>query len=452
MLQRVEVGDPHRVRRDGPGARATARPNPDSLPLGPVDEVGDDQEVPGEALGQNDLGLELRPSPGSVRHASRVALPEPPLDLLDEPGVLALPRRARVARHVGAVALAEGHLAPLGDGQGVVAGLRQLGEQRAHLGRGLQVVAVTLELEPAGIGHRRGGLYAEQHLVRGGIGLVGVVQVVGRHQRQLELAGDLHQLGPGSVLDSQAVVHQLHEVVAGAEEVAELRGTGQRLVVPAEAEQRLHLAARAAGGGDQTLGVGREQLAVHPRLVEVPLQRGQRTQPEQVVHPGGALRPHRQVGVRAASGDVVAAPVPPADPLAFGAMGLRGQVRLGADDRLDPGGLRRLVELIGPEGVAVVGDRDRRHAHLRAPGEQVGDPGGAVQHRVLRVHMQVDEGVAPRSGASRHARTTSKPGTRCCSGRWYRGEASRRTTVIAPTDQSSVRRTSDRFACAHGHE
>ena len=124
----------------------------------------------------------------------------PRLDLADEPGLLVLPRRAGVARHEGAVALGEGDVAALGDGQGVVAGLGQLGEQRPHLGRRLEVVAVPLELEPVGVGHRRARLHAEQHLVGGGVARGRVVQVVGGHQRQLAgpARSSAGRRGPGS--------------------------------------------------------------------------------------------------------------------------------------------------------------------------------------------------------------------------------------------------------------
>ncbi len=103
------------------------------------------------------------------------------------------------------------------------------------------------------------------------------------------------------------------------------------------------------------------------------------------------------MGVRAAARHVVARAVggvAPADPLPLRAMGLGGDVRLQADDRLDSRGLGGLVELVRPEQVAVVGHRDGRHAHLGAALEQVGDPGGAVQHRVLGVDVEVDECVS----------------------------------------------------------
>ena len=45
VLERVEVGDPHRVGDHRAGAGAAARADPDAVVLGPVDEVGDDEEV-----------------------------------------------------------------------------------------------------------------------------------------------------------------------------------------------------------------------------------------------------------------------------------------------------------------------------------------------------------------------------------------------------------------------
>ena len=75
-------------------------------------------------------------------------------------------------------------------------------------------------------------------------------------------------------------------------------------------------------------------------------------------------REQRHVGVGAARGDVVGAAVVEVDALALEAGDVGREVGLDADDRLDPGGLGLLVELVGAEHVAVVGHRDRRHAQL----------------------------------------------------------------------------------------
>ena len=205
-----------------------------------------------------------------------IARRRPALHLLDEPGLLGLARRAREPRHVGAVALGEGHVAALGDGQSVVAGLRQVGEQRAHLRRRLQVVAVALELEPVRVGHRGGRLDAEQHLVRGRLGLVGVVQVVGGDERQLQVAGrsPAGRSGPGSRWPARGPSARRSSCPT-----RRCRGTRRRwpaLRRTCRAAGRSAPHRRAAGGRDQPGRVLRQQLAVHPGLVEVALERGQR--------------------------------------------------------------------------------------------------------------------------------------------------------------------------------
>ena len=77
----------------------------------------------------------------------------------------------------------------------------------------------------------------------------------------------------------------------------------------------------------------------------------------------------------------------------------RDVVALHADDRLHPGGLAGLPELVGTEQVAVVGDRQRRHLHPGGLGEELLDPGRTVEHRVLGVGVQVHEVT---TGAVRH--------------------------------------------------
>ncbi len=390
----------------------------------------DHQEVAGVALAADDLGLVLRAAADLVADAARVAPGQPELDLLDEPGLLGLPRRAREPRHVAALALGEGHVAALGDQQRVVAGLGQLAPHPAHLLRRLQVVVVALELEPLGVGHRRAGLDAQQHLVGRRVLLVRVVQVVGGDERQVEVLGQPEQVGADPGLDLQAVLHQLEVVVAGPEDVAELRRSRARLVVLAEPQEGLHLAGRAAGGGDQPARVGLQQLAVHPGLVEEALEAGPAVEAEQVVHAGGGLGQQRHVGERATAGHVVPAALAPLDPGAVAAVGARRDVGLDADDRLDPGGGGLLPEVVGAEDVAVVGHRQGRHGHLAGGGEQVVQPGGAVEHGVLGVRVQVHERVAG-SHAGRCLRVLPSSGVN--------GPESR---SARPTDPASPRRTS----------
>ncbi len=108
---------------------------------------------------------------------------------------------------------------PLGDPERVVARLGHVGEQLAHLLRGLQVVPVAVELEALGVAHQRAGLHAQQRVVGDGVVAVHVVAVVGGEQRRLEVLGDVEQLRVGAALLRDAVVLQLDEEVVAAEDV-----------------------------------------------------------------------------------------------------------------------------------------------------------------------------------------------------------------------------------------
>ena len=63
----IEIGDGERPGHDRAGARAAARPDGDAVGLGPLDEVGDDQEVAGELHLRDDVDLEGQPLRGSPR-------------------------------------------------------------------------------------------------------------------------------------------------------------------------------------------------------------------------------------------------------------------------------------------------------------------------------------------------------------------------------------------------
>ncbi len=74
--------------------------------------------------------------------------------------------------------------------------------------------------------------------------------------------------------------------------------------------------------------------------------------------------------------------------------GLSRHVGLGADDGRDPALAAFLVEVENAVHVPVVGDRQRGLTVGDRGLDEVPDPGGPVEHRVLRVGVQVDEGRA----------------------------------------------------------
>ncbi len=181
VLDGVEVDDAQAVGHAAAGGRAPPGTDPDALLAGVVDEVPDHEEVGGQAHAVDDAQLVVDPLHDVARHRGPVAAAGA---LEGEGAQVFAVGDARRQVEVGQLGLAELDLDvdPLGDGQGVVAGLGGLGEQRAHLGRRLQVVLVAVELEPLGVVDLGPGLHAQQGVVGDGVGLVGVVAVVSGQQ------------------------------------------------------------------------------------------------------------------------------------------------------------------------------------------------------------------------------------------------------------------------------
>ena len=215
-----------------------------------------------------------------------------------------------------------------------------------------------------------------------------VVRVVGGDQRRADAPGQLDQLGVGRALLGQAVILQLDEEVVLAEDVLEA-GCLLGRAVDVAAEQRLeHVAAEAPGGGDDTLGVRRQQLPVEPRLVVVALEECPRRELDEVLVAPVVLGEQRQVVVELVPALGVTARV--VGPAAAGGPlgpGVVRHVRLGADDRLDPVLLTLPVEVEDSVHVAVIGDPDRRLTVGHRFGDELVEASSPVEHRELGVNV-----------------------------------------------------------------
>ena len=95
------------------------------------------------------------------------------------------------------------------------------------------------------------------------------------------------------------------------------------------------------------------------------------------------------MGKSATTRNVVAvAGVTPANAGAFGARSVTGrEVGLDTDDWLDSGLFGRLVEVVGSEKVAVVGDRECGHPRCGCRFNQWLNSRRSIEHRILGVHM-----------------------------------------------------------------
>ena len=194
------------------------------------------------------------------------------------------------------------------------------------------------------------------------------------------------------------MVHQLGVEVLLAEDVLEVGRRLARPVLLAGAQPHVDLARGAAGGGDEARAVALEQVAVEARLAVLPLEAGERGDPEEVVHALGGAGQQRHVRIRglAAVGPAVALLVEEVVAEVEGRAvepGAGRVVALHADDRLHAGAGRLLVEVVGAEDVAVVGHRQGRHPLRGGRRRHLGQLGRAVEHRVLGVDVQVRERI-----------------------------------------------------------
>ena len=264
--------------------------------------------------------------------------------------------------------------------QRVLDRLRVLREGEVHLLPALQVELVGVEAHPVGVRELLAHLDAEQDVVGTGIVLLAVVGVVGGDDRDPQFPPDLGDLHVEGRLLGEALVLDLEEVPV-AEDLPVLGGHPAGLIRLAGDEVLLELARQ----DDDPVVVLGEQLPVHPRPPGpgvVALEERQRRELHEVAVPGGVSREHRQVVIGSLP---VSRPVEAA---------LGGDVGFDADDGLDAGGPALQVEGDGPVHDAVVGEPDRRHPELFRPGEHLGDATGPVEHRVLRVGVEMHEAQA----------------------------------------------------------
>jgi hypothetical protein len=126
--------------------------------------------------------------------------------------------------------------------------------------------------------------------------------------------------------------------------------------------------------------VGGQQIFVDARAVVEALGVAGRHQLDEVVIPLVAGRQQRQVVVGLANPRARLV-VPTAD----------GNIRFTAEDRLEALGTAGVVELDRAEHVAVVGDRHRLHAELRAALDDLADAAGAVKQAELGVQVKMNK-------------------------------------------------------------
>ena len=191
VLDGVDLGDVEAVGGERACGRAAAGADRDAVLLRELDEVPDDQEVVGEAHLLDRLELELEPLLDLRRHVV-VALLQAFFAELDEVVERVAAFRDRELRQPDLAEL-DLDVAALGDLERRAERVRVVREVLGHLGRGLEVELVGVELPVVRVLERVAGLDAEERLVRARVRVVEVVDVAGRDERQAGALGEARE-------------------------------------------------------------------------------------------------------------------------------------------------------------------------------------------------------------------------------------------------------------------
>ena len=448
VLERVEGGDVHGVGDDGAGGRATARPHADAVLLGPAHVLLHDEEVVGEALGADDVVLELEAlehvdaGDRDVAPVGAVAAREALLALLAEAllgGLAGVEQRELGQVHVRPVEL----VAALGrDLEGVVERFGTPGEERAHLVLGLEVELGALHALAVDVIDLGVGADAAHGVLRGGVRTREVVDVVGRDDLDAQAVRELDQVlrerlvGP-AVAEGEPVVLDL-DVEVVAEDALEGAGPLLRLVEVAVEDVLGDDALHAGGGADEALMVALEhgergagpvvehlvgglghhlEQVVVARLVlgeqdHMVATLGGRDLLDRVVGDEVGLAAEDGLDERVGHGMRTVPCGAIALPLGMGAVVRRGIGRVGLGLLEGPALLEALavvlpllevglvvvvaaageVEVGDAEQVAVIGEGDGGHAHAHGGIDHVGDARRTVEDGEIRVVVEMYEG------------------------------------------------------------
>ena len=377
QLDRIEIGDRQRPGDEATRARTTARPHGDVVVLGPFDEVGNDQEVAGEAHLVDDVDFELQPV--EIDLALLVAH----LAIRFEPGFQSLARiffqRARlaleVAREAGQDRLAVGRRigTALRHDERVLDRFGQVVEGLFHHVVGLDVTFGVRLGALLRIDMRRAG-NAQHRIMR----LVHVrLREIGRisgDQRKVARIGEVDQRCLGTFLDRVPAPRKFDVEPFGEQRLQPVeRGFGMALLAFRQKPRDRALA--CPGECDQPVGISGE--IVHPdmRIIfERAFEMRLRNEVAKIVVTRLVLRIEREV-------------------IDLLALAVARDTEQRTDDRLHAFRLAGIGEHDGAVKPVAVGDRDRGKTALLGQLSHRLRIDRALEHRIGGKDTKGDEGL-----------------------------------------------------------
>ena len=211
-----------------------------------------------------------------------------------------------------------------------------------------------------------------------GVRLGQIVAIVRRDQRNARLARQTDEIAVDARLDFHALVLHFEEEIALAENIAQAIGVHARLIVFLGKQRIGHFSPQARGKRDQALAVACEQLVIHARLVVEAVKVSRRDELDQVAVAFVVLaQKHEMVRAFRLRAAVLVI--------------IRRDIYFAADDRLDAMRRGLVIKIRRGKKIAVVRHGDGRHSAPRGFRRQFADFTCAIEERVIRVEMKVNE-------------------------------------------------------------
>ena len=335
-----------------------------------VDEIPNNEEVAGIAHRVDDVQLKVQTLAHLLIH-NIITLRQSLLAQVTQIayGIKALRHRELRQQQMTELHL---HVAAVGNFIGIAQSLRTIAEQLLHLIIAFQIIAVVVEAHTIRLINRARRLDAQQNILRRGILLLHVMQIICRYQPQTELLRQPLQLRADLVFLIKVVVLNFQKVIFLTENIYIFLNTAACSLQVVLQNHLRHFTGNAGTEADYALVICSQHVLVYAWFIIKALQLTDADNLHQVMVACIVLRQQNQM-VHAA--------------VIFFQMRALRKIYLAADNRLDACLGALLIKFHCAVHRAVVGNRQTVHSQLLGIGHQLRDFRSAVQQAVFRMYM-----------------------------------------------------------------
>ena len=282
VLDRVDIGDGHAIgdQGTGPGTASGSYGNP--VLFCPEDEVPHNEEIPCESHADNDIQFVVKPF---LQFFGNLWIPFCQTFLGDMPEILVGIFEFRwyfICRQHRS-RLVYGEVAPLGDPNGILDCLGNPIEESGHGVRALHIEFHRIETHAVLVVLLLVRSYTKDNIVRIGIGIFDIVDIIGRHDGQPEFPGQFDDLWIDLLLFRQTMVLQFQIVPV----VVENRGVEQCALlcslVIVVGQQLGDLSGETRREADESFVMFGQQLVADPGFVIIAFRVGDRIEYHEVL-------------------------------------------------------------------------------------------------------------------------------------------------------------------------